>query len=165
MLQTVAKLLFLSLLPILSACSSVSLNDASEKSTSFQLGYQKDSVLAQYFEAYGRDPKSITGFAPLNQGHDALLARTSLIESAQKSLDLQYYIYRGDETSQLITWRLYEAAKRGVRVRLLLDDMQKRNDDVMAALNAHPNIEIRLFNPHQYRDSRWFALASDFERL
>ncbi|MGU3844964.1 phospholipase D family protein, partial [Vibrio diabolicus] len=41
----------------------------------------------------------------------------------------------------------------------------KRNDDVMAALNAHPNIEIRLFNPHQYRDSRWFALASDFERL
>ncbi|MCV5275000.1 phospholipase D-like domain-containing protein, partial [Escherichia coli] len=72
-----------------------------------------------------------------------------MIESAQKSLDLQYYIYRGDETSQLITWRLYEAAKRGVRVRLLLDDMQKRNDDVMAALNAHPNIEIRLFNPHQ----------------
>ncbi|HDU8585860.1 TPA: phospholipase D family protein [Vibrio alginolyticus] len=165
MLQTLAKLLFPSLLTILSACSSVSLNDASEKSTSFQLGYQKDSVLAQYFEAYGRDPKSITGFAPLNQGHDALLARTSLIESAQKSLDLQYYIYRGDETSQLITWRLYEAAKRGVRVRLLLDDMQKRNDDVMAALNAHPNIEIRLFNPHQYRDSRWFALASDFERL
>ncbi len=166
MLHTLAKLLFPSLFTILSACSSVSLNDPSEKSTSFQLGYQGDSVLAQYFEAYGKDPKSITGFSPpLNQGHDALLARTSLIESAQKSLDLQYYIYRGDETSQLITWRLYEAAKRGVRVRLLLDDMQKRNDDVMAALNAHPNIEIRLFNPHQYRDSRWFALASDFERL
>lgn len=165
MLRLLSKAILGSLLLLVSACSSIQPKDPSEKSTSFQLGYQEDSALAEFFESYGKDPKSETAFYPLNQGNDALLGRIALIESAEKSLDLQYYIYRSDETSQLMTWRLYEAAKRGVRVRLLLDDMQKRNDAGMAELNAHPNIEIRLFNPHQYRDARVFALASDFERL
>lgn len=165
MLRLLSKAILGSLLLLVSACSSIQPKDPSEKSTSFQLGYQEDSALAEFFESYGKDPKSETAFYPLNQGNDALLGRIALIESAEKSLDLQYYIYRSDETSQLLTWRLYEAAKRGVRVRLLLDDMQKRNDAGMAELNAHPNIEIRLFNPHQYRDARVFALASDFERL
>lgn len=71
-----------------------------------------------------------------------------MIDSAQKSLDLQYYNYRDDETSQLLTWYLYQAAERGVRVRVLLDDMQKRDDLGMAMLDDHANIEIRLFNPH-----------------
>ncbi|WP_039988452.1 phospholipase D family protein [Vibrio owensii] len=165
MLRSLSKALLGSMLVLLSACSSIQPRDPSEKSTSFQFGYQSDSSLAEFFESYDKDPNSDTGFYPLNQGNDALLARIALIESAEKSLDLQYYIYRSDETSQLMTWRLYEAAKRGVRVRLLLDDMQKRNDAGMAELNAHPNIEIRLFNPHQYRNARVFALASDFERL
>ncbi|MGR5156423.1 phospholipase D family protein [Vibrio owensii] len=165
MLRLLSKAMLGSLLLLVSACSSIQPKDPSEKSTSFQLGYQEDSALAEFFESYGKDPKSETAFYPLNQGNDALLGRIALIETAEKSLDLQYYIYHSDETSQLITWRLYEAAKRGVRVRLLLDDMQKRNDAGMAELNAHPNIEIRLFNPHQYRDARVFALASDFERL
>lgn len=160
-----SKVIITCMFTFLFACSSVEPRDPSEKSTTFHYGYQSDSALAQYFETYGKDPKTETGFYPLNQGHDALLTRVSLIESAQKSLDLQYYIYRGDETSSFITWRLYEAAKRGVRVRLLLDDMQKRNDEVMAAMNAHPNIEIRLFNPHQYRSARLFGFASDFDRL
>lgn len=159
------KLIFTCMFTFLSACSAIEYRDPSEKSTTFQYGYQSDSALAHYFEAYEKDPKTETGFYPLNQGHDALLARISLIESAQKSLDLQYYIYRGDETSNFITWRLYEAAKRGVRIRLLLDDMQKRNDKMMAAMNAHPNIEIRLFNPHQYRSARLFGFATDFDRL
>ncbi|MGR5484591.1 phospholipase D-like domain-containing protein [Vibrio alfacsensis] len=165
MLRSLSKALFGSMLILISACSSIQPRDPSEKSTSFQYGYQEDSSLAKFFGSDNREPKTNTGFYPLNQGHDALLARIALIESAGKSLDLQYYIYRNDETSQLITWRLYEAAQRGVRIRLLLDDMQKRNDAGMAELNAHPNIEIRLFNPHQYRDARLFAFANDFERL
>ncbi|BBM67254.1 hypothetical protein VA249_39000 [Vibrio alfacsensis] len=148
---------------MLAACSSIQPRDPSEKSTSFHFGYQEGSPLAVLFEDYEQD--STTAFVPLHQGDNALLARIALIESAEKSIDLQYYIYRSDETSQLMTWRLYEAAQRGVRVRLLLDDMQKRNDLGMAELNAHPNIEIRLFNPHQYRDARVLALASDFTRL
>ncbi|MGR5192385.1 phospholipase D family protein [Vibrio rotiferianus] len=165
MLRYLSKALLGSMLVLISACSSIQPRDPSEKSTSFQFGYQEDSALAEFFESYDKAPDSDTAFYPLNQGNDALLARIALIESAEKSIDLQYYIYRNDETSQLITWRLYEAAQRGVRVRLLLDDMQKRNDAGMAELNAHPNIEIRLFNPHHYRDARVFALASDFGRL
>ncbi len=159
------KLILIYTFTFVSACSSIEHWDPSEKSTSFQYGYQSDSAIAQYFEAYGKDRATETGFYPLNQGNDAFFARISLIEHAQKSLDLQYYIYRGDETGTFISWRLYEAAKRGVRIRLLLDDMQKRNDKLMAAINAHPNIEIRLFNPYQYRSARLFGLATDFDRL
>ncbi|MDF2152968.1 phospholipase D family protein [Vibrio sp. CAU 1672] len=150
---------------LLTACASIEPRNPSEKSTSFHFGYQSESTLADFFATDLHDRSSETGFYPLAQGHDALLARIALIESAEKSLDLQYYIYRNDETSQLITWRLYEAARRGVRIRLLLDDMQTHNDAGMAALNAHPNIEIRLFNPHQYRNARVLAMASDFTRL
>lgn len=146
-------------------CASVDPSTLPEKATSTHLGYQQSSPLAKYFEFDKHPDPSLTGFLPLDQGEDALLARLALIESAQSSLDLQYYIYRNDETSQLLTWRLYEAAERGVRVRLLLDDMQDRGDDKLAALNAHPNIEIRLFNPHHYRSSRIIAMASDFQRL
>ncbi len=159
------KLIITCTFAFLSACSSIEYREPSEKSTTFHYGYQSDSAIALYFEPYGKDPTTETGFYPLNQGHDALLARTSLIEAAQKSLDLQYYIYRGDETSTFLTWRLYEAAKRGVRIRLLLDDMQARNDELMATMNAHPNIEIRLFNPNQFRSARLFGLATDFDRL
>ncbi|WP_426511649.1 phospholipase D-like domain-containing protein, partial [Vibrio genomosp. F10] len=135
------------------------------KSVSSHYGYQQGSKLDLVFQQTEYDTRIYTGFLPLSRGHDALLARLALIESAQKSIDVQYYIYRNDETSQLLTWRLYEAAKRGVRVRILLDDMQKRSDRNMASLATHPNIEIRLFNPHQYRQARSLALVSDFDRL
>ncbi|MGR5471064.1 phospholipase D family protein, partial [Vibrio astriarenae] len=84
---------FGSMLILISACSSIQPRDPSEKSTSFQYGYQEDSSLAKFFGSDNREPKTNTGFYPLNQGHDALLARIALIESAGKSLDLQYYIY------------------------------------------------------------------------
>ncbi|NVD08708.1 phospholipase D family protein [Vibrio sp. JPW-9-11-11] len=153
------------LVVFLSACSTLDETQFGEKPTSYHFGYQAHSPLAGYFEALPTPNDSQTGFLPLNFGEDALLARLALIESAQTSLDLQYYIYRNDETSHLLTWRLYQAAERGVRIRLLLDDMQQRNDRHMAELNRHPNIEIRLFNPHQYRQARVLAMASDFERL
>ncbi len=165
MRQMFTRLILTCICAFLLGCSSIEYRDPSEKSTSFQYGYQTNSAISLYFETYGKDPTTDTGFYPLNQGHDAFLARISLIESAQKSLDLQYYIYRGDETSTFLTWRLYEAAKRGVRVRVLLDDMQKRNDSLMAAMNQHPNIEIRLFNPHQYRSARLFELVTNFDLL
>ncbi|UPQ90302.1 phospholipase D family protein [Vibrio sinaloensis] len=162
MFQRLFTLLIFSLLV---GCSSLNVADLAEKPASYHLGYQSHSPLANYFEKLQHSDPDLSGFLALDQGEDALLARLALIETAQASLDLQYYIYRSDETSHLLTWRLYEAAERGVRVRLLLDDMQKRNDEHIAELNSHPNIEIRLFNPHQYRQARLLAMASDFERL
>ncbi|SEG04897.1 phospholipase D family protein [Vibrio hangzhouensis] len=159
------RLILLLITLVLSACSSVSIDDQQPKDVSYHYGYQDESPLADFFQQTTNYDPSLTGFFPLNKGEDALLTRLALIEGAKKSLDVQYYIYRDDETSLLMTWRLYEAAQRGVRVRLLLDDMQKRDDLGLATLNAHPNIEVRLFNPHQYRQARMVAFASDFSRL
>lgn len=146
-------------------CSSIDESAIIEKQYSDHVDFQKESRLASYFEQELWDTSTNTGFYPLDKGYDALLARVALIESSDASIDMQYYIYRSDETGQLLIWRLIEAAERGVKVRLLLDDMQKRNDSSLASLNAHPNIEVRLFNPHQYRTARVTAMLSDFDRL
>ncbi|KJG05963.1 cardiolipin synthetase [Photobacterium angustum] len=106
-----------------------------------------------------------TGFYPLGDGQAALLARLAIIEHAQKTLDVQYYIYRDDATSGLLTWYLYQAAERGVRVRLLLDDMQNRDDQALASLSAHPNVEVRLFNPFSNRTIKPLSFLTDFDRL
>ncbi|MGY3572112.1 phospholipase D family protein [Vibrio paucivorans] len=149
----------------ITGCASIDPSKFPDKSVSHHVDYQHGSILDNFLEQPDTYPDDYSGFYPLEKGHDALLTRLALIESAQTTLDVQYYIYRNDETSQLISWRLYEAAERGVRVRLLLDDMQKRSDKGMAYINAHPNIEVRLFNPHQYRTMRGLAFLSDFDRL
>ncbi|MDE1239779.1 phospholipase D family protein [Vibrio aestuarianus] len=163
--STISHLFFLSAMLFLFGCSSLIPPAASEKTASFHYGYQAESPLAHYFSQTQFDISQYTGFYPLEKGHDGLLARLALIESAQKSLDVQYYIYRDDETSQLLTWHLYSAAERGVRVRILLDDMQQRSDKGMAYLNQHPNIEIRLFNPYYNRTARGSHFLMDFDRL
>jgi len=101
-----------------------------------------------------------SGFRLLPTGLDAFVARANLIELAEQTLDLQYYIFHADTTGSLVIDRLIAAADRGVRVRLLLDDwgtLEKKDDDV-AGLDAHPSIEIRLFNPYRHR-SRLLRLA------
>jgi putative cardiolipin synthase len=94
-----------------------------------------------------------SGFRLLHTGLDAFVARGLLIELADRSLDLQYYICHTDTTGSIIVDRLIAAADRGVRVRLLLDDWgtADKKDEAVAGLDAHPNIEIRLFNPYVHR--------------
>ncbi len=71
-----------------------------------------------------------------------------LAEAAERTLDIQYYIWRNDMTGTLLFEALHAAADRGVRVRLLLDDNNTSGlDRILAALDSHPNIEVRLFNP------------------
>jgi putative cardiolipin synthase len=153
------------LVGLLAGCSSIDEQQLLEKSVSTHLGYQPTSRLAESLAPDHDIGDNNTGFYPLSRGHDALLTRLALIENAEHSIDMQYYIYRDDETGRLLTWRLFKAAERGVRVRLLLDDMQKRSDENLAIFNAHPNIEVRLFNPHQFRSARLTSIATDFERL
>lgn len=119
----------------------------------------------QHTRPYTQANPNKTGFHPLGDGQAALLARLALIEGAQKTIDVQYYIYRDDATSNLLTWYLYQAAERGVRVRLLLDDMQNRDDQALASLSAHPNVEVRLFNPFGNRSFKPLSFLTDFDRL
>src|SRR5262245_42045405 len=107
-----------------------------------------------------------SGIHALANGHDAFAARVLLARAAERSLDVQYYILRADITGGLLCEALWQAAERGVRVRLLLDDNNTKGlDEAIAALDAHPNIEVRLFNPYVSRSFRLADLTTDFSRL
>ncbi len=107
-----------------------------------------------------------SGIVPLPDGRDAFAARALLADGAQRSLDVQYYIWRDDLSGTLLFDALRGAADRGVRVRLLLDDHNTVGlDAILASLDAHPNIEVRLFNPFAQRRWRWLGFLGDFARL
>ena len=107
-----------------------------------------------------------TGIHALDNARDAFAARVVLARAADRSLDVQYYLWHHDTSGSLLAHELWQAAERGVRVRLLLDDNDTRGaDEAIAALDAHPNIEVRLFNPYANRGFRLVELATDFARL
>lgn len=125
-----------------------------------------DTVLARSLAPrLARNP-GLSIFYPLGAGPDALTARMALARAAQKTLDLQYYIYEIDTTGSALLGEVIDAADRGVRVRLLIDDIHTgKQDKVWAAIDSHPNIEVRVFNPFANRSARWLELAYDFGRL
>ncbi len=107
-----------------------------------------------------------TGIHALPEPHDAFAARVLLAGTAEKSLDVQYYIWHGDQVGYLLFEALWQAAERGVRVRLLLDDHNTGGlDPTIAALDAHPNLELRLYNPVVQRDARALNFLTDFTRV
>jgi putative cardiolipin synthase len=107
-----------------------------------------------------------SGLLPLASGVDAFVARLVLAEAADKSLDVQYYIWHDDVTGRLLADRLVRAADRGVRVRVLLDDIGTAPNDVaLLILDHHPNIELRLFNPVALRSARGLGTLADFGRV
>jgi putative cardiolipin synthase len=107
-----------------------------------------------------------SGIYPLRDARDAFAARALLARAAQRTLDLQYSIWRQDLSGSLLFDTVRDAAERGVRVRLLLDDHGTVGiDTTLAALDAHPNIEVRLFNPFRIRTPRALNYLFDFFRL
>jgi putative cardiolipin synthase len=92
-------------------------------------------------------PPAESGFRLITQGAEALQARLALIEQATHSLDLQVYQFAGDATGRTLMQALRAAAQRGVRVRLLVDDLYTAGDDALwLALSTQPGVEVRLFN-------------------
>jgi putative cardiolipin synthase len=107
-----------------------------------------------------------SGIVELRNARDAFAARAHLADAAERTLDIQYYIWRNDMSGTLLLEALRRAADRGVRVRLLLDDNNTSGLDVLlAALDSHPNIEIKLFNPFRLRRLRTLNFLFDFSRL
>lgn len=97
-----------------------------------------------------------TAASLLPDGLDAFAARAASARMAGRSLDLQYYIWHDDLVGRLLGREVYAAAERGVRVRILLDDINARGlDPTLLALDAHPNIEVRLYNPFRNRSGLW----------
>lgn len=107
-----------------------------------------------------------SAFLPLTDGIDALKTRLTLINEAKLSLDLQYYIWHRDKTGRLLLSSLLDAAERGVRIRLLLDDMNLAEDrDLFRLVDLHPLIEVRIFNPLKYDGKGLSKIARIVELL
>lgn len=107
----------------------------------------------------------LTGIHTLNDPREAFAARALLARAADQTLDVQYYIWRNDKTGRLLLNELLIAADRGVRVRLLLDDAGTAGlDNELSALDSHPKIQVRLFNPFVLRSAKGLGYVTDFTR-
>lgn len=106
-------------------------------------------------DAQAKVEQGLTAFLPLYDGFMSMATRLHLINNAKYNLDLQYYIWKNDEIGQLLLKQLLIAADRGVQVRLMIDDQNGTQlDQTLLALSAHPNIDVKLFNPYQFRHFR-----------
>jgi cardiolipin synthase C len=95
-----------------------------------------------------RGPPGTSGLRLIENGEDALATLMFLADTAQRTLDLQYYAVLNDASSRVLFQRVRAAADRGVRVRLLVDDLATTgSDDALRRLTQHPRIEVRLYNP------------------
>lgn len=129
-------------------CASLPANEGRTPSTHFN---QPDATpLGQLVQARRAQAgaRSDSAFFLLDSVDTALSSRLALVEGAQRSLDLQYYAIHADASTEVILQRVRDAARRGVRVRILLDDFNSVGEDAQVLrLAFEPNIEIRLFNP------------------
>jgi putative cardiolipin synthase len=107
-----------------------------------------------------------SGQIPLSNPRKAFAARVVLARAADRSLDIQYYIWHRDTTGYLMLAELWDAAERGVRVRMLLDDNGIGGlDPILATFDAHPNIEVRIYNPFVNRKVKVVGFLTNFKRL
>ena len=137
---------------VLSGCASLPPGSDFPKIASSALPHPEQTRLGRQLESAVREHQGNSGFRIIPVGADGFLTRMQMINAAERTLDLQYFIFRGDNTGKLLTGAVLHAADRGVRVRLLIDDGETMaGDDQITALEAHPSIEIRIFNPFAYR--------------
>jgi putative cardiolipin synthase len=154
------------LLAILSGCAAIDFDYPRTESSA--LIDTKDTQLGQTVMpiASGK-PDGESGFLTMINGIDALAARLQLANRAEKSIDVQYYLIKNDVVGRAFMYTLIKAADRGVRVRLLVDDMFTSGHDIgVAAIDTHPNISIRIFNPfNRGAAGRSLGAISNFSRI
>lgn len=148
----------------LSACSPVPL-DAVKPLSRAQAAPAQSSLRATA-QRITKSSQTHSSFVPLPDGNQALGARLRLIEAATDTLDLQYFLIKPDLGGALISEALLRAGDRGVRVRLLLDDVFTTvSDQGLSLLNVHPNIEVRIFNPSMRPGPKAAGFITEFARI
>jgi putative cardiolipin synthase len=153
---------------LVASCSSV--RDDVPRPVSHAIDRPEETFLGRALASQLAATPGWSGFHLLVSGQEAFLARAALAEAAERTLDLQYYIVGEDATATLLLYRALRAAQRGVRVRLLLDDLYAVGRDFdLATLAAHPNVQVRVFNPFLLRGplgvSRLLEFLGDSTRL
>lgn len=150
------------------ACSSVA--PRVEKTATFRLTQPQLSSLGRSVTPLRRAHPGLSGHVVLSSGRQAFNARIAMAGRASRTLDAQYYIWNNDSTGRILAEQLVAAAGRGVRVRLLVDDYGTGGKDKqLAALDADPHVEVRVYNPFNagFRSGlrRWANLVLGFSRL
>jgi putative cardiolipin synthase len=150
---------------VFTGCATVDFDYPKEVTTAYQ--DTGDTHMGQEVEGLSKSqPDGYSGFFPIGDGIDALSARLLMAEDAERSIDAQYYLLKPGVTGEAFLDALLKAADRGVRVRLLLDDMFTSGYDAgMAGLDSHPNFEIRIFNPFASRSARFWDGITNFSRI
>ena len=147
----------------LSGCASLPPGSDFPKTASSALAQPEETRFGRQFADAAREHGGNSGFRMLAVGVDGFLTRVQMVNTAERTLDLQYFIFRADETGQLLTDAVLRAADRGVRVRVLIDDGETiAGDEQLVALDAHPQIEVRIFNPFAYRGHSMLFRALEF---
>lgn len=153
----------------MSACSSEPVYRADEAFCN-ALHTPKDGPLSKSLAPWASRMNTQTGVYVLERGNDALLARAFLCDSAERSIDIQYFIFSADNVGLIASDYLLRAAERGVRVRILVDDMLVDADaEELLAYDAHPNLEVRIYNPNVNLGKSWLNklenAVSDFRAV
>lgn len=164
--RTCAALVTLTLLFLAAGCSPLPPLENRQASHALSLQEAQATPMGRTISHMADAHPERSGIYTLANPHEAFAVRALLAGAAQRTIDVQYYIWRNDLTGTLLMESLRKAADRGVRVRVLLDDSGTASfDSTLAALDFHPNIEVRLFNPMIIRFPRWTNYFFDFKRV
>ena len=162
----IRSITILGLVASLFSCATI--NFDYPKTVSFSIRDTGDTYFARALSrAVNNRPPEESGFYPLDDGIEALASRLLLARRAERSIDIQYYIIKNDIVGREFMRSLLEAADRGVRIRLQLDDIATSGYDTgLMALESHPNIQIRIFNPFRRGIfGRSLGALSEFSRV
>ena len=147
-------LLGIGLLSLLAGCATLPPGSDFQKTASTALTRPEQTRLGRELAAAKAAHPGTSGFRLLPVGIDSFVLRMEMAKAAQRTLDVQYFLIQSDDSGQLLIQALLEAADRGVRVRVLLDDAGSFGRDAqIRTLAGFPNVELRLFNPFEYRGS------------
>jgi len=149
---------------VVSACAQLPKGYELERSTA--IANTEDTALGMRSSAVRWEYPEKSRLLPLKDGVDAFYARAMLAKLAERALDLQYFLWHKDLTGQVLLKLVLDAADRGVRVRLLLDDLDNQDLDLeLYALDTHQNISVRLFNPFATRGFKYVDFFVDTARV
>jgi cardiolipin synthase C len=156
----------LGMVPVILSICACGLPNGGERTHSAAITGSADTELAKLVRPRVMAHPGQSGLHSLPDGREALAARIALVDAAQCSLDVQYFIWNKDMSGRVMIERLFRAADRGVRVRLLLDDLGTMpSDTTLLTIDSHPNIEVRMFNPVALRTPRMIGMIADFGRV
>jgi putative cardiolipin synthase len=156
-------MLFALFVALLGGCATMPPGADYPKRESVALAHPEDTAIGRNVEPRARAHPGMSGFRLFASGSDAFTLRVQMAQHAERTLDVQYFIFKDDDSGQLLLRAMLGAAERGARVRVLVDDTEARGyDDRVARLAAHPNVDVRLYNPFYYRGNIQLLRNAEF---